>query len=245
VANYDDGSVGVLPAMKGTLVPAVQTIHHQGSSVNPERQKGPHAHGVVLDRGNRYLFVPDLGLDKIKIYHLQANGKLTEKDSATVAPGAGPRHFTFHPSGRWAYVINELNSTINTLKYNPASGVLAVGQTISTIPTSFSGKNYPAEIAVASDGRFVYGSNRGHDSIAVFAINEGNGTLSLVQHISTQGKWPRNFAIDPTGNFLLVANQNSDSVVTFRVDRKSGRLSETGHTIDIPAPVCVTMSDKL
>jgi 6-phosphogluconolactonase len=202
----------------------------------------------LLDRANRYLFVPDLGLDKVMIYRFDdRSGKLTANGESSVSlkPGAGPRHFKFHVTGKWGYVINELDSTVTSFTYDNSLGALKEVQTISTLPADFSGKNSCAEIEVAPSGNFVYGSNRGHDSIVVFSIDAGTGQLKLVQHVSTQGKTPRNFAIEPAGDFLLVANQNSDNVVTFRIDRESGKLSPTGHVAEIPTPVCVLMSDKL
>jgi 6-phosphogluconolactonase len=247
VANYSGGSVAVLPVLQGNLGAPVLLQHH-GSSVNTERQQGPHAHAVVLDRANRFLFVADLGLDQIMIYRFDSrSGKLTANSvaSAKLKPGAGPRHFTFHPSGKWGYVINELDSTVTAFTFDSAQGALRETQTVSTLPAGFSGENSCAEIEVAPSGKFVYGSNRGHDSIVVYSIDPPTGRLNLVQHISTQGKAPRNFAIDPGGDFLLAANQNSDNVVTFRIDRESGKLSPTGHVAEIPTPVCVAMSDKL
>lgn len=248
VANYDAGSVAVLPIQNGKLGAAVEVVQHRGSSINQERQQGPHAHGVVLDKANQYLFVPDLGVDKVMIYRFDSrHGKLTANTVPSVAlrPGAGPRHFKFHPSGHWGYVINELDSTITAFSYESARGHLQHIQTVSTLPSDFGGENFCAEIEVAPGGRFVYGSNRGHDSIVVFSVAHRTGSLELVQHVSTQGKTPRNFAIDPTGRFLLAANQNSDNVVTFRIDHKSGLLSPTGHVTEIPTPVCVAMSNKL
>jgi 6-phosphogluconolactonase len=248
VANYNGGSVSVLPINNGSLGEPTDMVQHRGSSVNPERQKGPHAHGVVLDNAGRYLFVPDLGLDKIMIYRFDSvSGKLAPNlvPWAELKPGAGPRHFAFHPNGRWAYVINELNSSFTTFTYDSARGTLKERQTISTLPPNFSGKNSCAELQVAASGKFLYGSNRGHDSIVVFSIEPQTGKLDLVEHVSTQGKTPRNFAIDPTGSFLLAANQNSDSVVSFRIDRVAGKLSPTGHMAGTPTPVCIVMSDKL
>lgn len=248
VANYDGGSVAVLPVSHGHLGAPVDMVQHLGSSVNPERQKGPHAHGVVLDGNNRFVFVPDLGLDRIMIYRFDSgSGKLSanSEPAAKLKPGAGPRHFAFHHNGRWAYVINELDSTVTAFAYDSARGILKESQTISTIPGDFSGQNSCAEIEVAPDGRFLYGSNRGHDSIVAFSIDQETGKLAFVEHVSSGGKTPRNFAIDPTGGFLLAANQNSDSVVSFRIDALSGKLSPTGHAVEIPTPVCVVMSDKL
>jgi 6-phosphogluconolactonase len=247
-ANYDGGSIVVLPIKDGGLGAPVDMVQHHGSSVNPDRQQGPHAHCILLDRSNRFVFVPDLGLDRVMIYKFDSRtGNLTpnEQPWAQLKPGAGPRHFAFHPNDRWAYVINELDSTMTAFAYDQAHGMLKETQTISTLSASFSGKNSCADLHVSSSGRFLYGSNRGHDSIVVFSIDQATGKLELVEHVSTQGKTPRNFAIDPTGAFLLAANQDSDSIVTFRIDPASGKLSPTGHTIEIPTPVCVLVSDKL
>jgi len=193
--------------------------------------------------------VTDLGLDKIMIYGFDSGtGQLTQNQKPwfQTKPGAGPRHFAFHRNGLWAYVINELDSTMTALAYDPASGELKEKQTISTLPANFTGKSYCAELQVAPSGKFLYGSNRGHDSIVVYSIDQDSGKLSLVEHTSTRGKWPRNFAIEPGGRWLLAANQNSDSVVSFAIDPKSGKLSPSGHSVEIPVPVCVTfLSDKL
>ena len=248
VANYGGGNAAVLPINDTGLGKPVDMVQHGGSSVDPERQKGPHAHNVILDKTNRHAFVTDLGLDKIMIYRFDAsNGKLTPNGAPWVKlkPGAGPRHFTFHPNGRWAYVINELDSTFTAFSYESGSGSLKEMQTISTLPTGFSGENSCADVHVSPSGKFLYGSNRGHDSIVVFSINPGTGKLTFVEHVSTGGKTPRNFTIDPTGAFLLAANQKSDNVVSFRIDATSGRLRPTGHVAEIPTPVCLVLSDKL
>lgn len=242
VANYDAGSFEVLPIRQGALGAPVDFIQHRGSSVNPKRQAGPHAHCVVTDKNNRRVFVTDLGLDKIMIYEFDSRtGKLTpnQKPWLKTKPGAGPRHFAFHRNGRWAYVINEIDSTMSTLAYDAATGELRETQTISTLPASFGGKSSGAELQVAPSGKFLYGSNRGDDSIVVFSIDQTSGKLGLVDHTSTQGKVPRNFAIEPAGRWLLAANQNSDSVVSFAIDPGSGKLSPTGHSVEIPVPVCV------
>jgi 6-phosphogluconolactonase len=242
VANYDAGSFEVLPIRQGALGAPVDLIQHRGSSVNPKRQAGPHAHCVVTDKNNRRVFVTDLGLDKIMIYGFDSGtGKLTpnQKPWFQTKPGAGPRHFAFHDNGRWAYVINELDSTMSALVYDRASGELRETQTISTLPADFTGTSSCAELQVAPSGKFLYGSNRGHDSIVVYSIDQTTGKLGLVEHISTQGKVPRNFAIEPGGRWLLAANQNSDSVVSFAIDPKSGKLSPSGHSVGIPVPVCV------
>ena len=244
-ANYGGGSVVVIALEPdGRLGAHGSSIQHRGSSVNPQRQQGPHAHGIYLDAANRFAFVPDLGLDRVMIYRFDAAAHslapIDPPPYAAVKPGAGPRHFAFHPNGRFAYVINELDSTITAFSYDAARGRLTELQTVPTLPTEFKGQSSTAEIAVHPNGRFLYGSNRGHDSLAVFAIDSATGKLTFVQHEPTQGKTPRNFALDPTGAFLLAANQGSDNVVVFRIDAGSGKLSPTGKTIEVGAPVCVT-----
>jgi 6-phosphogluconolactonase len=237
VANYSGGNVALLPIQPdGSLGPASDVEQHEGSSVNEQRQKGPHAHCIVTDSAGGYAFSADLGIDRVLIYRLEEDA-LTPAGHALVAPGAGPRHFTFHPDGDRAYVINELNSTVTAFAYE--DGALEETQTIGTLPDGFDGDNFPADIHVSSDGRFVYGSNRGHDSIVVFGIDPDSGMLSPVQHEGTGGEWPRNFALDPTGRFLLAANQRTNNIVVFSIDSESGRLTPTGQTLEIPSPVCV------
>jgi len=243
VANYGGGSVALLPIQgNGALGEAVSFHQHQGSSLNPQRQEGPHAHGVTLDAANRVAIVPDLGLDRLMIYRLDAvNGRLTPNDPphAAVKPGSGPRHLAFAPDYKHAYGINELSSTITVYAYDSAGGSLAEVQTLSTLPDGFDGDNSTAEIEVHPTGKFVYGSNRGHDSIAVFARDLQRGTLERVANVPTQGKAPRNFAIDPTGAWLWAANQGSDNLVLFRIDPERGLLQPAGVTVDIGSPVCV------
>lgn len=243
-ANYSGGSVSAFPVKSdGSLGELSDLAQHQGSSVNPNRQKEPHAHTIIVDDGNRYAFCADLGLDKVMIYKLDAKrAKLTPNTQAfaSVKPGAGPRHFKIHPNNKFAYVINELNSTVTTFAYDKSQGTLKEIQTVPTLPADFSGTNYCADIHVHPSGKFVYGSNRGHDSIVVFAA-DATGKLSLVQHHSTLGKWPRNFAIDPTGQFVLVANQNTNNVVIFRVEASTGKLTPTGHSLELPLPVCLKL----
>jgi len=245
VANYSGGSVAVLPiGSDGKLGEATDFVQHEGSSVNPRRQEKPHAHSIMVDESNRYAFVPDLGMDKIMIYRLNlADGKLEPNDEpwAKVKAGAGPRHFDFHPNGKYAYVINELDNTLIAFAYDGTNGRLREIQTISTLPENFSGTSYCADVHVSPSGKFVYGSNRGHDSIAIFGIDEDTGKLTLVGYEPTQGKMPRNFGIDPTGAFLLAANQDSDNVVVFRIDRQTGNLKSTGFMVEVPKPVCVKM----
>jgi 6-phosphogluconolactonase len=243
VANYTGGNVSVLPVLRdGSLGTATDMVQHQGSGTNKERQEAPHAHCVVLDRSNRYAFVADLGLDKVMIYNFDAKaGKLipAKQPWAQLKPGAGPRHFVFHPNGRYAYVINELDSTLTAFSYDEINGTLRSMQTVSALPTDFSRNNDCADLHVSPSGKFLYGSNRGHNSIVAFAINESTGKLTYLEHAATQGKTPRNFAVDPNGRFLLVANQESDSVVTFRIDQVTGRLKPTGHMAEVPTPVCL------
>ncbi|MBI4662429.1 MAG: lactonase family protein [Verrucomicrobia bacterium] len=249
VANYGGGSVASLPIRNdGRLGPSTAFIQHQGSSVNPQRQKEPHAHSINLDAANRFAAAADLGLDKVLIYKFDSvNGSLVPNDpaSTSVKPGSGPRHFSFHPSGRYAYVINEILCTVTAFTYDAERGVLREIQAISTLPGEVQKGYSTAEVQVHPSGRFLYGSNRGHDTIAVFAIDEKTGKLTLVEHASTQGRIPRNFGIDPTGQYLLAANQNSDSVVAFRIDPKTGALNPTGQSLPVPAPVCVKFVSTL
>lgn len=243
VANYGGGSVSVLPiAEDGQLQPATAFVQHAGSSVNPQRQKEPHAHAIVVDPSNQFAYVPDLGLDKVMIYRLAADkGTLTpgEPAFAAVAPGSGPRHIAFHPGGRYAYVINEMLCTVAAFSRDAKSGGLTELQTISSLPPGQAVQpGYStAEIIVHPSGRFVYGSNRGHDSLSVFAIDAASGKLTFVENQPTQGRTPRGFNIDPTGTFLIAGNQQSDSVVVFRIDAKSGRLTPAGAKIEVGAPV--------
>lgn len=246
VANYGGGSAAVLPIREdGRLGDATGFVQHHGSSVNPRRQEAPHAHCVQTDPTGRFAFVADLGLDRVMIYRFDAGqGTLTpnEPPAAAVEPGSGPRHFTFLPRAggpRFAYVINELASTITAFRYRPRRGALEPVQTVSTLPVGFSGSNSTAEVQAHPSGRFLYGSNRGHDSIAGFRVDPESGRLTPIGHTPTRGRTPRNFGIDPTGRYLLAANQDSDSVVVFRIDPESGALVETGQTITVPMPVCV------
>ncbi len=242
VANYGSGSVEVVPLKPdGSLGAPTAFVQHTGSSVNPNRQQQPHAHSINTSPDNRFAIAADLGLDKLLVYRFDAaQGTLVPNDPPFTAlnPGAGPRHFAFHPNGRNAYVINEIQSTVTALSYDAGRGVLKELQTTTTLPAGFQGKSSTAEVQVHPSGKFLYGSNRGHDSIAVFAISP-DGTLTPVDHTPTQGKNPRNFAIDPTGNWLLAANQNTGSVVVFRIDPSTGRLSPTGQSVQLDWPVCV------
>jgi 6-phosphogluconolactonase len=242
VANYAGGSVAVLPiSSDGKLQPPSSSVQHIGSSVDPDHQKEPHAHSINLDRQNKFAFAADLGLDKILIYRFDATGgKLSPNDPAYAAlsPGSGPRHFAFHPTGKFAYANNEITSAVTAFTYDAAKGALTEIHTLSTLPHPVKG-NSTAETVVHPSGKFLYTSNRGHDSIAIFSIDPGTGKLTADGHQPTGGKTPRNFNIDPAGTFLLAANQNSDSVVVFRIDAQSGALTPAGSTVTIGSPVCV------
>jgi 6-phosphogluconolactonase len=243
LANYGGGSVAVLPLKKdGRLGEASAFVQHVGSSVNRERQGGPHAHSIDLSPDNRFALAADLGLDQVLVYHFDGEkGTLAPNNpaSARVAAGAGPRHLAFHPNGRFGYVINEMASTVSAFAYESGAGSLREMQTISTLPKEFTGENYTAEIQVHPSGRFLYGSNRGHDSIAGFAVDPEKGSLRMIETVSTQGKWPRHFEIDPSGRYLFAANQNSGSIVIFRIDPSTGRLTSTGQVLEVTSPVCV------
>ncbi len=241
MANYETGSLCVLPILPdGRLGEATDTVQFNGSGPNRERQEGPHAH-MVLPRpdGSRILAV-DLGADRLMSFRLdQERGMLSPADPpwTQLPPGAGPRHLAFHPHQPFAYVISELQSAVTVFRVD--GDTFTALQTISTLPNGFTGQNLGAEIKVAPSGRFVYASNRGHDSLAIYAVDQVTGRLSLVGHESTQGVGPRDFAIDPAGASLLVANQDTDSVVTFWIDPDSGTLRATGHVAAVPTPVCL------
>ena len=244
VVNYNSGSTAVFPiAEDGSLKAASSTVQHKGSSANPQRQSGPHAHSVNLSPDNRFAIVADLGLDEVKVYKFDAAaGTITpnEPPAAKVKPGSGPRHFSFHPNGKRAYVINEMGLAITAFKWNAKNGVLTETQTISTLPPDFTGSKAgfsTAEVLVHPSGKFVYGSNRGHNTIAVFRVQ--GDKLAYVENVDTQGKTPRNFRIDPSGQFLLAENQGSDSIVIFKIDQKTGKLTPTGQKLDVGAPVAI------
>ena len=244
VANYHGGGVAVLPIRAdGTLGPATSTVLHHGSSVNKSRQTAAHPHGIDVDPTNRFVFVPDLGLDKVVAYRFNsAAGTIAAnhpRDLAT-SPGAGARHITFHSNGKWAYVINELDSTVIALRYDSETGALTQMETVSTLPAGAAQQdNLTGEIVVHPNGKFLYASNRGHDSIAVFAIDQTSGRLRSLGHCLAGGRTPRNFNIDPSGKFLLSANLDSDSVTVLQIDPASGKLSRTAHEIKVLQPYCI------
>jgi 6-phosphogluconolactonase len=241
VGNYSSGTVAVLPInADGSLAPLSDLVSLPGTP-GPHRveQASSHPHDVPFDRRGRFVVVPDKGLDKVFVYRLNtAIGKLVanEPPSVTARPGAGPRHADFHPTKPFAYVINELDSTIATYRFDPERGELKPLQVITTLPPTFTGNSTTSEIAVAPSGRFVYGSNRGHDSIAIYAVDEATGVLTPIGWEPTQGKTPRFFALDPSGNFLYAANQDSDAIVCFRVDQVTGKLTPTGQVVKTGSP---------
>jgi len=243
VANYTGGSVAVFPVLEdGKLGEASAFVQHTGHGPNASRQEGPHAHSIDLSPDNHFAFVDDLGLDELLVYKFDsAKGSLTPNDPpfAKLDPAAGPRHFALHPNGKYAYVIAEMGNSVTVFAYDNAHGTMTSLQRITTLPSGFKGRNDDAEIEVHPSGKFLYASNRGHDSIAVFAIDPAKGTLTPVEIASTQGKEPRNFAIDPTGQFLFAENQKSDNIVVFRIDAKTGKLTATGQTLEVGSPVCV------
>ena len=240
VANYTGGNYSLLPvASDGRLEPAIAVVADKGRGPT-ERQEGPHGHAVTFDAANRFLIATDLGLDRVLVYRFDpADGTLLVNKPPSVAmrPGAGPRHFVFHPNGNQAFVINELDSTITSLKWDGATGAFSPIRTVSTLPAGVTGST-TAEIRVHPNGRFVYGSNRGHDSIAVYGVAD-DGSLKLVEIESTRGKTPRNFTIDPTGRWLLAGNQESSTIAVFAIDQATGALALTGDPVPSPTPVSI------
>ena len=245
-ANYGSGSIAALPIGEdGRLAAPTTCIQHHGSSVNPQRQAGPRAHFITADPANRFALACDLGLDKVLVYHLDpAKSALAanEPPAVSIKPGSGPRHLAFHPNGRFAYLINEIAATVTVLAYDATRGALAEVQTIPTLPEYFQGNRSGAEVQVHPSGKFVYGSNRGHDSIAMFSVEQRTGKLTCLGYQSTQGKTPRYFALDPTGQWLLAENQDSDNIVVFRIDAATGRLTPAGQTIQVGSPVCAVFA---
>jgi 6-phosphogluconolactonase len=241
VGNYSGGNLCLFEINEdGSLKDNPQVINHSGKSVVAGRQEGPHVHSTNWAPNQKDLFVPDLGIDKIVHYQL-VNGKLVEGSPAytQVAAGTGPRHFTFHPNGRFAYVIQELSSQITAFAHK--NGALTAIGTYSTLPGNYTENNSTADIHISPDGKFLYGSNRGHNSLAIYAINQKNGSLSYIENQSILGKTPRNFMIDPTGNFVLAAGQNSDNIVIFIRNKTTGKLTATGKEIKVSQPVCLKM----
>lgn len=247
LANYSSGSVASLPVNSdGSLAEAASFIQHSGSSVDPDRQKGPNAHSIVIAPNGRFAFAADLGIDKVMIYRLDpTTAKLSVNEAqpfVTMKPGSGPRHITFHPNGRVVYVINELANTITVFDYAPESGRLTEHQTISTLRSDFKGKSYTADVKVTPDGRYLYGTNRGHDSIAAYRVGN-DGKLTLIAIEPSLGKGPQNLLITPDGNWLLCANMPGNSVTVFRIDHSIGSLKSSGQSIEMPMPSCIRWVD--
>jgi 6-phosphogluconolactonase len=241
VANYAGGNVALLPIeANGALAPA-HVVQHTGKGPTPSRQESPHAHCILPDPSNRFALAADLGADRVFVYRLDLDGKALrhEGGDAVMKPGAGPRHIAFHPTLPLVFVANELDSTVATLRFDSRSGALSPQGSLSTLPAGWTGTNYPADIHVAANGRTLYVSNRGHNSIAVFAVAKSTGALALEQVISTEGDWPRNFTLDPTERWLLVANQRSNSVVVFAREPDSGKLALTPQRLALQSPVCL------
>jgi 6-phosphogluconolactonase len=248
VANYGGGNASVLRIEDdGRLGERTAFVQHIGKGTDPGRQEAPHAHSINLDAANRFAFVADLGLDQVFVYRFDADkGSLAKNDppSVKVAPKSGPRHFAFHPNGRYAYVINEMANTVTAMKYDAEHGTLKPVQTISTLPEGYKKPTWTAEVQVHPSGKFLYGSNRGHNSIAIFTIDEKTGELTAAGHQASGIKTPRNFGIDPMGKFMLVANQDGDSILVFRIDPKTGALRATGEKVEVGKPVCVKFVPK-
>lgn len=244
-ANYGGGSVCTVPIHDdGTVGEVACFVQHEGHSITPGRQAGPHAHSINLDAANKFAFAADLGLDQVLIYRFdEQTGELTPNEPPYIAitPGSGPRHFAFHPSGKYAYVINEILLTVTAMKYDAEHGRLTEIQTIRTISEAVRPEFSTAEVVAHPSGKFLYGSNRTHDTIAVFAIDEKTGELERIQNEPTGGKTPRNFAVDPTGGYLFAENQDSGTIVVFRINQDDGMLDATGDVLDVPRPVCIRM----
>jgi 6-phosphogluconolactonase len=245
VANYDSGSIVSFPVHDdGSLGTASGFVQHSGTGPDKERQEGPHAHWIGTSPDNRFALAVDLGLDQVLVYGFDSSkGIFTPMLSgfAKVKPGAGPRHLAFHPNGKFAYVLSEMASSVTVFSYQAKTGAFTSLQSISALPADYSGPKEAAEIAVHPSGKFLYTSNRGHDSIAIFAIDEKKGTLKSLGQVLTGGKTPRHFAIDPTGAYLLAENQESNNIVIFHIDPANGSLTPTGQTVDVPSPVCLTL----
>jgi 6-phosphogluconolactonase len=239
-ANYSGGNFVMYPIREdGSLAEASDNATHSGTGPNKQRQEGPHAHSINASPDGKFALACDLGLDRVFIYKIDAaNGKLVQHSEGVVAGGSGPRHLAFHPNGKSAYVINEMGGTMTVFAWDSAAGTLTELQTISTVPEGYTGQKWCADVHVHPSGKFVYGSNRTHDSIVIYRVDDATGKLSLVGHEPTQGKTPRNFALSPAGDLLLAANQDSSNIVVFNIDLSTGKLTHLA-TNDIPTPVCI------
>lgn len=236
--HYGDGVVSMLPTDDdGAVGDPVAVLEHEGASVDPDRQNAPHPHSATPGPENRFLYVPDLGTDQVVVYEMDLDdGGLDRRGAVDVNPGSGPRHLAFHPSGERVYLINELASTITVFDRGD-DGLLTERSTVSTLPDGYAGDNKTAEVAVHPSGEYVYGSNRGHDTIAAFAV-DGDG-LTPLGHTPTGGEWPRHFAVDPWGRSLYAENRDTDDIVAFRIDTDTGELTPVGESVSVPEPVCL------
>lgn len=245
IANYGGGNVAVYPISEdGSLKPVSCNIQHEGSSIDKSRQGAPHAHSINISSDNKFAYAADLGLDKIMIYKLDAEAHTltpASQPAALVTPGGGPRHFAIHPSSKFAYTNNEITMVVTGFSRNPEDGSLKAIQEISTIPAGFDGRKSTAECLVHPSGKFLYVSNRGHETITAFTIDQETGLLTYVENEPTGGKEPRNFFIDPSGKWLLAENQNSDTVYVFSIDQQTGALKPTGDFVTVGRPVCIRM----
>lgn len=241
VAHYTGGAVSVLPIQDdGSLGSPADVRQHEGSSEHPERQTQAHPHSITPGPNGQFLYVPDLGTDEIVVYELETqNDEFRRVTSIGVQSGAGPRHLDFHPNGEYVYVLNELDSTLSAFERNPDTGDLREIGIQPTVPAEFEGTSFAADVHVHPSGEWVFCSNRGHDSIAVFEIDARTGATTVQNHESTRGEWPRNFALDATGQLLFVENRDTDEIVAFRFDERTGGLDATGDTVDVPDPVCM------
>jgi 6-phosphogluconolactonase len=248
VANYSAGNISVFAINSdGSIGNRTAFVQHTGKSIYPERQASAHAHFIKVDASNRFVFVADLGTDKVFIYKFdQKTGALSASSPAFIqlTPGSGPRHIAFHPGGRFIYVINELSCTITAFAWDSKKGTASELQTIATLPSDFKGENTCAEIKIHPNGKFLYGSNRGHNSIAAFAIDAVTGKLTFIEHVSTQGQKPRNFSFDPSHHWMIVTNIDSNNAVVFRVNETTGRLTQTGEPVTVPDPYCIQFVQK-
>jgi 6-phosphogluconolactonase len=246
VANYGSGSIAALPIQAdGKLGEATSSVQHEGTGPNTNRQKGPHAHSIKQYPNTNFVIAADLGTDHLATYRFDAaSGKLTPAEPAKLAPGAGPRHFAFHPKKNVVYVNGEMGSTVTAFEFNPKTGAWTTLGSVPTLPADYKGENNTAEVVVHPSGKFVYCSNRGHDSLAIFTVDQAKGTLTPAGHVKTGGQIPRNFNIDPTGNYLLAANQRSNDIHVFRIDTKTGQLTPTGQVLKVGSPVCLRFTPE-
>lgn len=245
--NYSGGNLSVFKSTEGRLSPYVQLIQHTGSGENKMRQEKAHVHSTRISPDQKFLFVPDLGIDKVMVYPFNASASTPIDESAgfaaEVSPGAGPRHISFHPNRKWIYLMEEMSGNVSAFEFS--NGQMKNIQTVSAHPDDYTDTKGSADIHVSSDGKFLYASNRAaSNTIAIFSIDPSTGKLTTKGFQSTLGNTPRNFALDPTNNYLLVANQQSNNIVVFKRDKKTGLLSETGTIIDVPSPVCLKFLKK-